>query len=290
MAIFSTDLEALIYITILGIILLIFNRILAFTVHHVKKISAKQENKITFTTDLISFIIIVYFILEGFPIFDEIDPTYTAILTGAISTALAFASKGIFSNFISGIVLMIISPIDVGDIVKIKGNKGIVRQITLTKIIMETFEGIFIEISNSEVISSAIIIYTKNISRIKNFGEFKKEIQSPQVKGFSQVEKVDQLYMKKLFDEASKNRTATIHKYTFSMDFPYDKFRLKLKKVEDLCLQYRETFGARPWYDIVGFGLKIKVKFSILTLDATTIMDDQPKFAKDLYKIILKQE
>ena len=35
---------------------------------------------------------------------------------------------------------------------------------------------------------------------------------------------------------------------------------------------------------------KIKVKFTILTLDSTTIMDDQPKFAKDLYKIILRLE
>ncbi|MFX0072481.1 MAG: mechanosensitive ion channel domain-containing protein [Candidatus Hermodarchaeota archaeon] len=258
--------------------------------HHIKKISAKRENEITFILNLISFMLVIFLILEGFPSIGEIDPTYTAILTGAISTGLAFASKGIFSNIVSGIVLTVISPVDVGDIVKIKGKKGIIRQITLSKIVLETFEGVLIEISNAEVISSTIINYTKKIGRFKNFEKFKKAIQSPQVKGFSQIENIDSLFMKKLFEKTSKSRNSIIHKYTFSMEFPYNGFRLKIDRVEQLCLKYRDTFGAKPWFDIVGFGVKIKVKFSILTLDSTTIVNDQPKFAKDLYKIIFQKE
>ena len=130
MAIFNSDFEAAVYIILIGIVLYILNKMISVVLSKIKRVSAKQENKIGFILSLISFIIIVYLIIEGFPSFEMIDPTYSAILTGAISTALAFASRGIFSNIVSGIILMIISPADVGDVVKIKGTKGIIRQIT----------------------------------------------------------------------------------------------------------------------------------------------------------------
>ena len=290
MAIFNTDFEAAVFIVIIGIILYFLNKIVFFILSKIKRVSAKQENKIGFVLSLISFIIIVYLIIEGFPSFEMIDPTYSAILTGAISTALAFASRGIFSNIISGIVLMIISPADIGDVVKIKENKGIIRQISLSNVIIETFEGVIVQISNTEVINSTIINYTKRLGRIKDFEVFRREIQSPQVKGLARIEEIDKNYLRRMFEDALKKRNPIIHKYTFKMEFPYKAFRFKLNEVEKLCFKYREIFGAKPWYGIVDYGFKIKVKFSILTLDSTSIMNDQPKFAKDLYKIILRQE
>ena len=290
MAIFNTDFEAAVFIVIIGIFLYFLNKIVFFILSRIKRVSAKQENKIGFVLSLISFIIIVYLIIEGFPSFEMIDPTYSAILTGAISTALAFASRGIFSNIISGIVLMIISPADIGDVVKIKENKGIIRQITLSNVVIETFEGVIVQISNTEVINSTIINYTKRLGRIKDFEVFKREVQSPQVKGLARIEEIDKSYLRKMFEETLKTHNPIIHRYTFKMEFPYKAFRSKLAEVEQLCVKYREIFGAKPWYGIVDYGFKIKVKFSILTLDSTTIMNDQPKFAKDLYKIILRQE
>lgn len=290
MAIFNTDFEAAVFIVIIGIFLYILNKILTLIVSKINRVSAKQENKISFILSLISFIIIVYLIIEGFPSFEMIDPTYSAILTGAISTALAFASRGIFSNIVSGIVLMIISPADVGDVVKIKGNKGIIRQITLSNVLIETFEGVIVQVSNTEVLNSTIINYTKKLRRMKDFEAFKREITSPQVKGLAQIEEIDKNYLRIMFEEVMKTRNPIIHRYTFKMEFPYQSFRSKLAEVEELCIKYRPIFGAKPWYDIVDFGVKIKVKFSILTLDSTTIMNDQPEFAKDLYKIILRIE
>ena len=290
MAIFNTDFEAAVFIIIIGIILYFFNKIVFLILSRIKRVSAKQENKIGFVLSLISFIIIVYLIIEGFPSFEMIDPTYSAILTGAISTALAFASRGIFSNIVSGIVLMIISPADVGDVVKIKGIKGIIRQITLSNVLIETFEGVIVLISNTEVLNSTIINYTKKLGRVKDFEAFKREVASPQVKGRARIEEIDKNYLRRMFEDLLKIRNPIIHKYTFSMEFPYKAFRSKLNEVENICVKYREIFGAKPWYDIVGYASKIKVKFSILTLDSTTIMNDQPKFAKDMYKIILRQE
>jgi len=290
MAIFNTDFEAAVFIVIIGFLLYVLNKITSVILSRIKRVSVKQENKIGFILSLISFIIIVYLIIEGFPSFEMIDPTYSAILTGAISTALAFASRGIFSNIVSGIVLMIISPADVGDVVKIKGKKGIIRQINLSNVIIETFEGVIVQISNTEVINSTIINYTKKIGRIKDFEAFKREVASPQVKGLARIEEIDKNYLRKMFEKTSMMRNPVIHKYTFKMEFNYKAFRSKLAEVEELCIKYREVFGAKPWYDIVDYGFKIKVKFVILTLESITIMDEQPKFAKDLYKIILRHE
>ncbi len=288
MAIFSNDLEALIYIIIIGFILFVLNKIITSFMKHFKKISIKTENKISFIISLISFVTIIYLIIEGFPSFEKIDPTYAAILTGAISTALAFASSGIFKNLISGIVLMFVGPFDVGDIVKIKGNKGIVRSITLSKTILETFDGKFIEISNTETFSSSLVNYTQKIRKVRNFEQFLRKIQSPQVKAMAQLKTLDETYLKKMFEVCKNIRNPIIHRYTFRMEFPYEGFKRKIREVHNLCVKYREIFGARPWYDIVNFGVKIHIKFMILTLDSNTILEDQPKFAHELYQIILK--
>ena len=240
MAIFNTDFEAAVFIIIIGIFLYFFDKTVSLILSRIKRVSAKQENKIGFALSLISFIIIVYLIIEGFPSFEMIDPTYSAILTGAISTALAFASRGIFSNIVSGIVLMIISPAEVGDIVKIKGIKGIIRQITLSNVLIETFEGVIVQISNTEVLNSTIINYTKKLGKMKNFEAFKREITSPQVKGLARIEEIDKNYLKKMFEDLLKTRNPIIHKYTFSMEFPYKSFRSKLNEVEKLCVKYKQ--------------------------------------------------
>lgn len=288
MALFNSDLEALIYIVLIGIALFLCNKVISSLLKHIKKVSVKTENKVSFILNLVSFIIVIYLIIEGFPSFEKIDPTYAAILTGAISTALAFASSGIFKNLISGIVLMFIGPFDEGDIVKIKGDKGIVRQITLSKVILETFDGKFIEISNNEIISSTIINYTKKIGRIRTFEQFFKKIQSPQVKGMAQLNELDDTYLRDLYQQCKKNRKTVIHKYTFRMFFPYEGIRKKLEQVQEVCFKYKSVFGARPWFDIINFGTKINVKFNIITLDSMTILNDQPLFAHDLYRIILQ--
>ena len=288
MALFNSDLEALIYIMIIAFALLVLSKTTSYLMKHIKKISIKTENKISFLLSLISFIIIVYIVIEGFPSFEQIDPTYAAILTGAISTALAFASSGIFKNLISGIVLMFVGPFDIGDIVKIKDNKGIVRSITLSRTILETFDGKFIEVSNTEVFSSSVVNYTQKLQKVRNFEQFLKKVQSPQVKAMVQLKELDETYLKKMFEECTKIRNPIIHKYTFRMEYPIERFRKKIDETHKICLKYREIFGARPWYDIVNFGAKIHVKFSILTLDSNTVLEDQPKFAHELYEIILQ--
>lgn len=187
MVIFRSNFEAMVYVLMIGIGLYFLNKLISRIFGKSEKVPLKQKIIINFTVKIASILIIVFFITEGFPLISQIDPTYTAVLTGAISTAIAFASSGIFANFISGIVIMLTSPFEVDDLVKIEGDKGIVRAIKLTKMKLETFDNIIIEKSNAQVLASMIVNYTVKLGKKKSFEDFKKKILAPQDREFKDL-------------------------------------------------------------------------------------------------------
>ncbi|MFX0136915.1 MAG: mechanosensitive ion channel family protein [Candidatus Hodarchaeota archaeon] len=295
MAIFRTDFEALIYLLIIGIGLYLANKLISFVVRKSKKITMKHKIIVNFVFKIAAVLIVIFFIIEGFPIISQIDPTYTAIFTGAISTAIAFASSGIFGNFISGIVIMLVRPFEVDDLVKIEGDKGVVRAITITRTKLETFDNIILEIANSQVISSKLVNYTVKLGKKKNFEEFKRKILAPQDTGFQDLfegipaNKVDlENNIKKVYESYSKKELPKLYNFTFRMAFPYKAFRLISKEVVELCNQYnvKNIFRIKPQFDVINFGLNIIVKFRLLTFNVQKIFDFQPQFADDVNKII----
>jgi hypothetical protein len=299
MTLFKTDIEALIYIIIICLIFIFVNNIINFILKPIKKLPVKYKISISFVFRIVSILMVTYFIIEGFPSFKQLSPEYQAILTGSISTAIAFASSGIFTNFISGIILIIIRPFDVGDLVKIKGNKGIVRSINLTRVVIETFDYILIEVSNSEVISSPIINYTIKLGRFKNFIEFKNKVQSPLDKGLFETNSESfhnkneyENELKEVYESLPKKATSTLYSYTFRMAFPYKGFRIIMDKVDKLSEQYKNKgiFRLKPRFHIVDFGFNIIVKFRLLTFNSDKIFEYQSQFAKDVYKIIYEQK
>ena len=74
------------------------------------------------------------------------------------------------------------------------------------------------------------------------------------------------------------------------MQVPHRGFRIKVDKIDRLCEQYTETFGLKPQFHIIDFANDISLKFRILTLESQKLLDFQPNFAKDLYKIINLKE
>ncbi|MFX0033326.1 MAG: mechanosensitive ion channel domain-containing protein [Promethearchaeota archaeon] len=295
MAIFSTDLEALIYFIVIVVVLYLFNKLISSTVGKSKKIPLKQKIIINFGFKIVMAFIIVYFIIEGFPVISLIHPTYTAIITGAISTGIAFASSGIFTNFISGIVIMLVRPFEVDDLIKIEGDKGIVRAINLTKIKIENFDNIIIEKSNAQVLSSKVINYTVKLGKKKSFELFKNKILAPQDKGFKDLfggtpesKKKFVNNLKQAYESFSGKHYPKLYNFTFRMAFPYKGFKIMMNKVEDLCNLYTEKgiFRIKPQFDIISFNINIIVKFRLMTFNAKKIFDFQPKFAQEVYKIL----
>ncbi|MFX0049594.1 MAG: mechanosensitive ion channel domain-containing protein [Candidatus Hermodarchaeota archaeon] len=297
MTIFSSDLEALIYLIIIGGSLYLLNRLISATFGRSKKISLKQKMIINFTLKIATVLVVVYLIIEGFPLISLIDPTYTAVFTGAISTAIAFASSGIFSNFFSGIIMMLIRPFEIDDLVKIDGDKGIIREINITKLKLETFDNIIIEKSNAQVLSSKIVNYTIKLGKKKTLKDFKQKILAPQDIGFkgiyediSSSKKEFEDNLKKAYDSFSTKYYPKLYNFTFRMAFPYRGFRVIINKVAELCTSYQEKniFRIKPQFDIVDYNVSIIVKFRLLSFSAQKLFDFQPKFAEDVYNIIYK--
>jgi small-conductance mechanosensitive channel len=298
MAIFSTNEEALIYILLIGIGLYAINKLLSFGLGHIKKILPRRKNEINFTLRLISIVVFVYFLVDGFPSFEDIPPEYTAIITSSLSFAIAFATSEIFSNFICGILIWILDPFDIGDIVKIQGHKGVIKSNTLTKVVIETFDRIIVEISNSDILSSNVLNYTIKLKEMKNYYQFRRKIQSPQQIGNARLNfdlfdedigKQEEIELRELHTQVLENNQTEIHTFNFSMRFPYERFRIKIDKVDRLCSKYKEIFGIKPQFHIFDFSNEISVKFRLLTLDSYKLLNNQAEFANDLYKIILEK-
>ncbi len=296
---FNSDLEALIYLLIVGVGFYLLNKLISATFMKSEKIPLRQKIIVNFTLKIATVLIIVFFIISGFPIISLIDQTYMAVLTGAISTAIGFASSGIFANFISGIVIMLIRSIEVDDLVKIDGDKGIIRAINLTKVKLETFDNIIIEKSNSQVLSSTIVNYTVNLGKKKTFEDFKRKIFAPQDIGFKDIyedimisKKEFENNLKRVYDSFSTKYFPKLYNFTFRMAFPYKGFRVIINKVAELCDSYNQKniFRIKPQFDIVNFNISIIVKFRLLTFNPQKIFDFQPKFARDVYNIIFKHK
>ena len=169
MAIFKSDFEAIVYLGGLLLILLVINSLISFILKKIRKISIQKRVITNFIVRILSVIIFIYFVVEGIPFVETIDATYFTILTTSISTALAFASKGIFSNLVSGLILLIVSPFDIGDVVRIKGELGVIRNIELLKTTIETFDNILIKKSNSEILNSKVTNYSVEVDNIEQF-------------------------------------------------------------------------------------------------------------------------
>jgi small-conductance mechanosensitive channel len=294
--IFNSDFEALVYIVLLSAVILGINRFISSILDKSSKLTKKQKIIGSFSLQLISAAVLIYFFLEGFPFMKDITEQYpaeVAIFTGSLSTALAFASSGIFSNLISGMVLFSLKPFEIGDIIKIDGEVGVVRSIKLSTTVIETFDNIMVEKANGDVISTNILNYTIDLSKIKTFVEFKKELHytddliDPIRK--RELKNTEGIKLKKVFKSIfKKHKHKKIHNYIFQMDFPYKGFHKLINQVEEICNKYTQFFGFKPRYHITEVKRNIVVMFRIITFDAMQIFDNQPKFAKEIYQILFE--
>jgi small conductance mechanosensitive channel len=92
-----------------------------------------------------------------------VDTTSIIAFMGAMGIAVGLALKDTISDLASGIVLLVLRPIGVGEAVDIGGEGGVVQGIDLFETKLETFDGIPVVMPNSRVRSGII----KNFSRAK---------------------------------------------------------------------------------------------------------------------------
>lgn len=108
---------------------------------------------VTYTVLVIGFLLAVSAL--GVPLGDF------AVLGGAIGVGLGFGLQTLFSNFVSGIVLLIDKSLKVGDFVELEsGVTGEVRDIKIRATTIVTNDNIDILVPNSEFVSGRVVNWT----------------------------------------------------------------------------------------------------------------------------------
>jgi small-conductance mechanosensitive channel len=90
-----------------------------------------------------------------------IDLTSVALVGGAVAFGLGFGLQNIFSNFISGIIILLEGTLRVGDFVDLEsGVRGNVREIAMRYTRVTTNDAIDVLVPNSEFINGRVINWT----------------------------------------------------------------------------------------------------------------------------------
>ena len=90
-----------------------------------------------------------------------------AFLAGALGLGLGFGLQNIISNFVSGIIILIERPIQVGDRIDVGGLEGDVVEIKARSTTIITNDNIAIIVPNSEFISSRIINWSHGDPKVR---------------------------------------------------------------------------------------------------------------------------
>jgi small conductance mechanosensitive channel len=97
----------------------------------------------------------------------KLDKTVTSLLAGVgvVGLALGFAFQDIAANFMSGFMMAVRRPFDVGDLVEVAGKRGRIQHIHLRASELQKLDGLSILIPNREIFQNPITNYTSTPNR-----------------------------------------------------------------------------------------------------------------------------
>jgi small conductance mechanosensitive channel len=95
-----------------------------------------------------------------------VQTTSVLAALGAIAIAIGLAMQGTLSNIAAGIMLVWLRPFRVGDAIESSAVAGTVREVGLFATELQTFDGVFVFVPNSELWNSRIRNYTRLPTRM----------------------------------------------------------------------------------------------------------------------------
>ncbi len=192
-----------------------------------------------------------------------LDKTVTSLLAGAgiIGLALAFAFQDIASNFMSGVLLSIRRPFEVGDLIETNDQFGPVQEINLRATHVRTPEGQIVILPNKNVLQNAIVNYSRTRRRRIDlacgvaYGDDLEEARRLAVEAVESLEVRDKSRDVELFYNEFGGSSINFE-LRFWMDFG-------AKQADYLAVQSEAIIAIKKAYDEAG----ITIPFPIRTLD-----------------------
>ena len=89
-----------------------------------------------------------------------VDLTKITILAGALGLGVGFGLQNAVNNFISGLILLVERPINVGDAIQIGEFQGEVKRIGIRSSTVRTWEGADVLVPNAQLVSERVANWT----------------------------------------------------------------------------------------------------------------------------------
>jgi len=119
-------------------------------------------------TNLIRYAILAFAFIAVLNRFG-VQTTSIIALLGAAGIAIGLALQGTLSNVASGVMLLLLRPLRVGESVSIGDNVGRVREIGLFRTILVLDDGRFVSIPNASIFSGPVTNNSREPTRKTNF-------------------------------------------------------------------------------------------------------------------------
>jgi small-conductance mechanosensitive channel len=96
-----------------------------------------------------------------------IDLTAFAVFSGAVGVGLGFGLQKVFSNLISGVILLLDSSIKPGDVIELTGTYGWITQLNARYVSLVTRDGTEHLIPNEDLITQRVVNWTYSNERVR---------------------------------------------------------------------------------------------------------------------------
>lgn len=106
------------------------------------------------------FVILLGLLAASVVLFPNFSPAQVIQLLGIGSVAIGFAFRDILQNFLSGILLLITEPFQIGDQIRIGDYEGAVEDIQTRATTLQTYDGRRVLIPNSELYTGSVVVNT----------------------------------------------------------------------------------------------------------------------------------
>lgn len=192
----------------------------------------------------------------------QLDKAVTSLLAGAgiIGLALGFAFQDIAANFVSGVLIALRKPVQLGDLIESNEFFGIVSRINLRSTVLRTMPGQQVHIPNKDIFSKPIVNYSVTGKRRVDldcgvsYGDDLEKVRDVTLRAIRNLSYLDpsqevELFYKE-FGDSSIN-------FTVRYWIPFKKQADYLKAVSDGIMEIKKAYDDND----------IMIPFPIRTLD-----------------------